>query len=252
MTPGELIEELKRRGLTDLDERRLTDWRFKRLLPPLTDRGRGQARGKHYFWRHPEIVEQTITVYQLLQRNYPSDETLLAIWLLGFSVPAGSLKAAWLSRLEKLQLYLEAKTDRIVRSQGTEFLHPEDKVSALTTPYARKMATQFGIDFDVIIQPAIDAFGLSFEAGYIVDFETLRQFGDIAVLLLQRPIDGKATMPLSDFKKIVPFLQTNMSFAAVHEIILSATEREFVQAHRRWRAILKMALRGKKWVKVGI
>jgi hypothetical protein len=240
MTPAELVEELKRRGLTDLDARRLTDWRFKRLLPPLTDRGRGQARGKHYFWRHPKIVEQTITVYQLLQQNYPSDETLLAIWLLGFSVPAGSLKTAWLSRLETLQLYLGSKTDRIVRLQGSEFFHPEDKVSALVTPFAKTVATRLGIDFDQIIQPAIDAFGLSFEAGYIVDFETLRQFSDIAALLLQRPIDGKATMPISDFKRIIPFLQTNMSFAAVHEIISSATEWELVQAHRLWRAILKI------------
>jgi hypothetical protein len=240
MTPAELIQELKRRGLTNLDERRLTDWRFKRLLPPLTDRGRGQARGKHYFWRHPKIVEQTITVYRLLQRKYPSDEATLAIWLLGFSVSASALKMAWQSRLGSLQLHLEDKAEKIVKSQGSEFFHPEDKVSALATQFARKLAKQYGIDFDIVIQPVIDAFGLSFEAGYVVDFETLRQFSDIAALLLQRPIDGNATIQLSEFKRIVPFLQTNMSFSAVQDIISSATESELMQAHKRWREILKI------------
>ena len=66
--------------------RTLLSWAERGLLPRLAERGRGQAKGKIYYWAERDIVHQAFIVYELLRWRHRTDEVQLMLWLLGYKV----------------------------------------------------------------------------------------------------------------------------------------------------------------------
>lgn len=79
-----------------LDE--LTAWRKDGLLPPMANTGLGTGKGKSYYWRESNILEQAQMVCDAMRSHGRKDQALVALFLSGFSVPLPQLRRAWLHR----------------------------------------------------------------------------------------------------------------------------------------------------------
>jgi len=66
--------------------RTLLNWADKGLLPRLIDKGKGQGKGKVYFWHEPDIVRRAYTVRELLSWSSRTETTAFMLWLLGYNV----------------------------------------------------------------------------------------------------------------------------------------------------------------------
>jgi hypothetical protein len=239
LTPAALVERLSLLGYA-VNERWLTDCRAKRLLPRLAARGRGRGKGKEYFWRHPRLADQTAAVHRLRAQLYPTDVARMAIWLMGFPVDLRSVQLAWLSELHRLENRIKTKTAAAVRRRGSKFDDPEDLASELVTPYVRRFVRAFLVD-GVIEQLSIELFRSIFERGYLIDPETGLEFSKLAAVITGLPREEGNLADEKDFQVLTTFLRGNMSYAAVTGAIQSATPNELRQAHRHWRAILRIA-----------
>ena len=111
MTPAELSYRLQLAGL-DVDERKLTDWRQKGMLPLLQNSSRGRSRGVFRSWTDPDIFERAGFVAERLAVTRRSDECLYALFLAGFSVEPDTLRRSWSSRLERQQRQIRARARR--------------------------------------------------------------------------------------------------------------------------------------------
>ncbi len=240
ITPLQLRAELARQGYVESD-RTLREWRKRGLFPRLVTRGRGRGLGKVQFWRSQNVIEQGLTVCELHRLKYPNDEARLILWLSGFKLDPSFVRSAWVSRLGKLEVYLRSNKERAIKKRGNQFLDIEDELSALVEKDVIKISTHFRLDRRSIIQPVIDLFGLVFRSKFLPD--TILQDGLIEL------VENKSAASVSkharfsgwQFTAILKFMRAYMSFAAVDEIILSATKSELIQAHRYWRRILRLS-----------
>ena len=243
ISPSELKVELCRRGHA-VSERALIDWRQKGMLPLLQSRGRGQGKGKKYYWWSPRIIDHAAGVDELMKLNVPNDEARLIIWLSGFPVRAEKIREAWLSRLGKLETKLDLEKREIIEDRGSEFTAVEDEISALTAKYARKLAVQFGLDRDQSAQILIDLFGLIFKQGYSPDIDfPIETIDLIAQAKIIPPPDQLELKPTEHIAVITKFIRDHMSFSAVNSTVASTSDIGFNHAHRRWRRFLRILSR---------
>ncbi len=239
-TPNDLCAELARAG-QKITPRTLRLWRTQGLLPPLKARGRkGYRRGKEQFWQSPNLVVHAVTICRLRELRYPNDEARLVLSWMGFPVLPLKLRAAWLSRLDKMKASFKSRKAHAERRQESEFSTLEDEISELATPFARRIAKQLGLDRIEITQPIVDLFGLTFGTGYAVDVEGLEQILEFTKLILPISTEGNSWTEDNNVFATVKFIQVHMSFEAVEGIAKSATELELAYAHRYWRTILKL------------
>ncbi|HJU10446.1 MAG TPA: hypothetical protein VJ728_06205 [Candidatus Binataceae bacterium] len=181
-----------------------------------------------------------MAAFDLLRRGYPNDEARLVLWWKGFPIEPAKVRTAWASRLGKLDLELKSKTDRALRQRGAPFSAIEDEISEIVLPFVRELAQHTGLDRESLIQLSIDLFGLTFRRGFVVDTSVLDYLRDL-IIAGGIAISDMETLSDADFVGIKKFIQTNMIFAAVQEIISKATDAELIHAHRRWRQMLKLA-----------
>lgn len=235
-----LEAQLRQRGRA-VSARALVDWRQKGLLPQLQSRGRGRGRGKHNYWRSPKIIDQAILIGELMELNFPNDEALIIIWLLGFSVKPDRVRDAWLSRLKKLENKLDLERKKIIEDQEVGFIATEDEFSALTAKYARKLAEHFGFDLDQSAEILINLFGLIFKLGYVPDIDFLSGLAALVAPVLTMPPDQLEMILAKDFNATIKFVRDRMSFPAVYRSVALASNVNLTHAHRRWRTLLKFA-----------
>jgi hypothetical protein len=150
-----------------------------------------------------------------------------------------------MSELAELDARLATMTRARVRRRGSDFLDQEDANSALVSPIARKLATQCGFEFEAIIQPLIDIFGLTFNRNNPVEEEAAESIMSAAVeVLFLAGIGDRIQMGKNDSVAVLSFLRDNMSRQQVRLIVSAAAEIQLVHAHRFWRAILSIARLG--------
>lgn len=77
----------------------LRTWRKDGLLPPLASYGLGTGKGKSYYWREGNILEQAQAACDAMRRHGRTDHTLVTLFLSGFPVPLAQLRRAWLNRV---------------------------------------------------------------------------------------------------------------------------------------------------------
>lgn len=79
----------------------LSDWRKEGMLPPLANRGLGQARGKSYYWNEENIVLQAQCVHDLLARHGRQSVAILILWLCGYPISLVKVRRVWLQRSKR-------------------------------------------------------------------------------------------------------------------------------------------------------
>ena len=102
ITEEALIKALDERGIP-ISKRVLTDWRQKHYLPPLQARGRGQRRGKIYYWTDSDLVERAVMVDELLCDDFKGTSVNLLLWLFGYEMPLHIVRDVLLAGIEKLE-----------------------------------------------------------------------------------------------------------------------------------------------------
>src|SRR5437868_11243428 len=95
----ELLKAMIARG-RNVSLQTFANWRRSGLLPPLANRGRGQGKGKHYYWSQRDILSHALHVYDLLKADAARDTVVLILWLSGFDVPIEQFRRAWLHRIK--------------------------------------------------------------------------------------------------------------------------------------------------------
>jgi hypothetical protein len=94
----------------------LSDWRKEGLLPPFASSGRGQGKGKSYFWRETDIGLRARLAYDLVQQYGRNDSVILILWLSGFSVSVPQFRRAWLHKVRSRKPWLsKSPTQTLVR-----------------------------------------------------------------------------------------------------------------------------------------
>lgn len=107
ITPDELVSELAGLGIP-MTVRRLTDWREKGLLPPLTRKGLGRGLGTLNGWSEPDVREQAIACHCVLSRYARTEAALLDLWLCGYPVSHEAARSGFAAEI----------TLRIQRNRG--------------------------------------------------------------------------------------------------------------------------------------
>jgi len=100
-TPAQLRDRLLELGI-DRDLRTLTNWRQKGLLPQLQSISSGRGRGVKRYWSD-EVLDQAIAADWLITICGRADETLLGLWLSGYSVDPAAARRAWIKHLKRVQ-----------------------------------------------------------------------------------------------------------------------------------------------------
>jgi hypothetical protein len=165
---------------------------------------------------------------------------------MGYSVDVAWVHRAWVSDLGELDARLATMTRARVRRRGSEYLDQEDANSALVSPFAKKFATEIGLEFEAIIQPLIDIFGLTFNKHYPVEEELAESLMSAIteVLFRARIILDPIPLGKKDSTVVLSFLRSNVSVQEVRLTVSTVTEIQLLHAHRIWRAILRIVRLG--------
>ena len=107
LTPNQVIEELAKTG-RHVEARTLTDWGSRGLMPKPIEKGRGQGKGKSYFWTDHNILDRVALVADL--PSWETDRTILALWFCGFEVSPEQMREAWLKSIERVSRQSQNKT----------------------------------------------------------------------------------------------------------------------------------------------
>jgi hypothetical protein len=135
ITPKQLVAELKNQGIA-ISERRLTDWRTKSLLPPLTKRGLGRAKGTVNVWADRSVVDQAVEIHTQLNQTRRADDVLLHLFFTGYEVAVKRVQSVWLANLagsisitkKNIQ---KSKGDELIYIEGTiKKLHPKPSIKS--------------------------------------------------------------------------------------------------------------------------
>jgi hypothetical protein len=117
-------------------------------------------------------------------------------------------------------------------------------MSAIVTPMMRQHRAEpgflQGIDPLAIGQLFIDAFRLNFDARYTVEPDTADEFALTAAILLGGAGANSNPSLQAVVGLMLQFLKANTSLPAIRRIVNSASNRDFSNAHRQWRAILRI------------
>lgn len=105
MTEDDLIIALDERGIP-ANKRVLTDWRRKHYLPPLQSLGRGQGKGKTYFWADSNLIERAVLVDELLLDGFKGTRVNLTLWLFGHEAPLSIIRERLLAGIEKFEHWM--------------------------------------------------------------------------------------------------------------------------------------------------
>jgi hypothetical protein len=100
-TPAQLCDRLRDLGI-DRNERNLTDWRKKGLLPALLSESAGRGCGVKRFWKE-DVLEQAIAADWLMTQSDRADEARFGLWLSGYKVDPALAQQAWIQHLNRIQ-----------------------------------------------------------------------------------------------------------------------------------------------------
>lgn len=102
ITEDDLIKALEERDIP-VNKRVLTDWRRRYYLPSLRSQGRGQGKGRDYFWTDPDLMERAVLVDELLCDGFKGTELNLVLWLFGYESPLPIVRNRLLAGIEKVE-----------------------------------------------------------------------------------------------------------------------------------------------------
>lgn len=235
LTPDGLRAELRQRGYRT-SKRWILEGVRKGLLPQLSDRGRGQKRGKSYYWSDPAVIEQAVAIYILRRLKYPTSVVRLSIWLIGFPCGIAKVRSAWLSRIERIaiQQALKAKAAKgRARSQFNDF---EDQASELSLPIAKAASKVFGMDKEILKSATLEIYVLVFGDQPLFAVESVEYLLEVAALIagLERVNFGER-----DLAGILRFFQ-GLTWASVYSSAKDFSNDELEVARQQWQRLVAL------------
>jgi hypothetical protein len=230
LTPDLLKTELAQRGYV-CSKRTLLDWVQKRLLPHLSERGRGRALGKEYFWTDaPLVLRQAIAVHVLRRLRYPTYVLHFSLWAMGFPSDIASARSGWLLQMERMQIEQSRKAARVEKKRGTPFSHFSDRASELSVHIAQKLSKAFLLDDGPVASATMELYSSVFGQRFELDTETLEHS---MRLLAQVTGFADPEFSKSELIAILQFLKiANLDFA--HSLAKHATDEELQIARNQW------------------
>jgi len=144
MTQDELLAEMHRLGYDDVTERQLADWRRKDLLPPfdVMGSGRGRRRGRERSsWTNGEsVLDQALSVRELMQIYRSTESVRLPLWVLGYPVPLKRVREALGGPLNEIANEIACAIENEARASG----EIEDMIGEITYHHAEELRREGG------------------------------------------------------------------------------------------------------------
>jgi len=237
MTPTQLSRKLYDLG-HPVSLRRLIDWRAKGLLPPLSRHGRGRGSGAMNVWEHVDILDQAVTVHELLARHARAETALLGTWFAGYEVDVGRVRDAWTSRLNRTVIR--------VRLSAGPYGDIEDVLGNWSPAIAKKFAREYGLPYEEVDALLLEVLNALFDPSYIFDVDENLQLVETAKHILSKIVrDSNLQNSLNKalLQGIFNVVQGNFSIYNILNLIVSSTDEDLISAHRQWRGIINIVRR---------
>lgn len=232
MTPDQLVLELKRYGY-EVTCRRLRDWRDKGLLPPLIRRGRGRGSGAVHFWNDAAVLNQAITVCELLARRTRCEGALLGTWFAGYPIDVERARKAWLSSI--------SRTKAGLFRGGSSKEKREDAVGELSGRLAKKLACDVNQNWKEVERLLSEILNAYFNPFYKIDIdEMIANTARAALNLNAKSPEGLYSLNVEKLYSFLEFIRKSLSLDSMRYLISSATDNELRQAHLRWRYAIQI------------
>jgi hypothetical protein len=213
----------------------LSDWRAKRLLPPLTRRGKGQGLGTHESWGQPDILDRAIAVYEFMRQHRRTETALLRLWFAGFDVEPELVRAAWLQGLGRHSGWIERKSESRI--------DPEALFSNMAFTATKK--STFGIERYTAMEALTEFLHAYFGDAYKLELEAV--FEPVAAMLAgsltrKNPALGiPEAVSESNVEAFFLFMNNVLSLGAKRRLIVSTTNAELERAHNIWVRIIDVS-----------
>jgi hypothetical protein len=235
MTQAELIHALKKRGYPEVTPRVLTDWRAKRLLPPLARRGNGQGHGAHQFWKQPDILDRAVAVCEFMRQHRRVKTTILKLWFARFDVESELVREAWLQGL--------GRSSNWIKRNSEWRLEPEAVFSNMAFAATKKSA--FGIDRHIATEALAEFLHAYFGDSYKLELEAV--FEPVAAMLAGSLTGKNPTLGIpeamsgSNVEAFFSLMKNVLSLGAKRRLIVSTTNAELARAHNIWVRIIDVS-----------
>jgi hypothetical protein len=232
MTPKQLRQALSDIGRA-VSARQLTDWRAKGLLPPLKQVGQGRGPGARYFWGEPDVLDRAATVYDALALRSRVQPTLLAIWFAGYPVPISLIRKAWLGQIRGEQRHLR----RMARKLGGV----ENVSSKFATIASKQQSSKLNISPQDLEEIMVEIFSIACDNKYEFASEIYQElFSQVFSALISKDISYTLSLNRITLSKLQQWLKDLTTTQGRREIISSASDSDFLNAHAKWRVLGKI------------
>lgn len=228
-----------------LNKRVLTDWRAKNYLPPLETKGRGQGKGRSYFWTDQKVIERALLIDEALNSNYRGSKVLMVLWLFGHEISPASIRNHLITSL--------AKVGRLMRGDSTDSEAIDEHIYAFTEKYYQLASRypQLNLPHDnpaSVMEMALNIFA---NPGYDLA-DTPFDDGIRASIEIDKQICASATKPklseieaIQNAKQMWRFVHEQFSLSHAHRVITTTTDQTLRQVQNDVSTLF--AFLGQQW-----
>ncbi len=228
VTRERLMKACARLGYS-ISSRKLTDWVQKGLLPPLQQQGRGQGRGKEYFWTERSVISQAIVVSEYLSWTNRTDHTLMFTWFAGYPVPLDRVRSVWSDR--------QAHNLSALNQQFPDPFDLQERITHSMQRANKKSSNPIPVTLATHVYTALLSSDFDPLDSLTADNEP-RLMEEIDSLLNEYGTASKAPIAAIELiKHGLEFIHKNFGPVQRQSMIRSATEQDFLEAQRDWRLI---------------
>lgn len=212
-----------------LSPRAARDWWTKGLLPRPNRHSLGRGKGTETYWANPRVIQQARAAYDLLAARPRADFALLSLWLLGFPVRLGPVRAIYCKLIKRhLQMV-----------HGNAGALPDDVVGKLSEVLARKQIKS-GAPAPVrhaLTDLLVEFLGIFYGVDSDLESESLTELWDMTAPYInggESRSYSLAGLHLGDEELVswVEYVKEIASLPAQQKTISSANDYEFIRARR--------------------
>jgi hypothetical protein len=209
-----------------LTPRAARDWWTKGLLPRPRRRGLGRGKGTETFWTESRVMGRTQAAYDLLVAYPSADSAILGLWLWGFQVDLGSVRAVYRRLISshfrsvrgRSKLQLDDAVGKLAGQVARKSRAPKEALNAITDFIFECLGVFYGID-DGLASSGLAALGEIAAPYFTSDVSRPRDMADF------HPTDDELACWLQ-------YVKTMASLPVQRKAITSATDYELMRARR--------------------
>ena len=189
--------------------------------------------GRQFYWEDQEILNRTITVYELLtKREQFPNAHYLELWFAGYAADCDVVQKTWLSLLLSTeQAWLNGASD----ADGIE-----DALAPISVFIGRKLSSDAGLPYEETQALVLEILNSIFSPVVGFDVASCTELIHTANTWLHyasAPHLEPFSITGEILQKALDFVRAYLSIESMHREILGATDAELENAHRRWRIL---------------